>query len=807
MSNLMGALVRRNLSREALYDLDASLAIQEAAQLGNPEAMAFVDEAAQRLSEAGSYREQAARMRSCAAGSSSLGSSTLAAFGSDVARLSGMEAELIEGSVIEAIRSSRTADVLGSEVAWMDDRERNLMAEKEQLWNASSAERERAFRALADRMIMDASMGADDDDAEEVEDNGLGRFRLAMNCYGEDLPLVFGDDCYERMGALFQASAERLNKRLARKKKRLVKIENKLEELEDSGKTGLRVKLLQGRVGILEKSISRLEKKLEDLGEASDDVAVAKTEKSSSSSEPMSEDDREIMELLKDDDDDDMGAVTRTSQGGGGRGGNRRSKMWSWPDKRLQRVLLRPKVSQQRKALAQRILDSRQGQEQGNYKMKPMQQQGQGQQGQRGPGQRGPGQRGGGQRGGGGGRGPMPRQGRPPFRGQRNMAGSFVLGGDERKPFVGFFLRRAEAMGVVDEDLAPSEGRLKKMGIKFNGRGRKLKAAMAARKTARGQHAATVEQNQQAYKIQRQAQAQAVRETRGQYAPGVKHARGGLLSAMMERRKAGQQAFVASRRGGSELPVAPVMATPGPVRVVSHGFTYDYDPATKVIKIVGAPQARLDAGYNLGAWVRPGQNHYDNIMAEITPLLAAQSVLVGSDDDFGLDIPWATYGEKLQVMLEHLSELMANGAPSGAIETLKSELAQAKRDTKLFGPGAPIEGDDVDDDGLDDLDDDEDGDLDMDDGGFDEDGDDSDLMGLDDSDGDLVGGLDDDELGLEDDLDDDDDDDLGLDDLDDDDLGDDDLGDDDDDFGLDDDDDDDDEDDDELAALEEELGL
>ena len=767
-SDLMGALVRRDLSREAVLDLDASLAIQEAADLGNTEALAFVDEAGQRLAEASEYREQATRLRGCALEASSMGSSTLSAFGADVARLSGMEAELIEGSVVEAVRASRTADLLGGSVAWMSDSERNLLDEKERLWSLSSAERERAFRAVADRLVQDASMGADDDDVEEPEDDSIARFGAAIGCYGGDLPLVFGEDCFERIGSVFKASKDGLTKRLERKKKRLEKVEAKLDELETAGKSGLRVKLLQARVKVLEKSIARVEKKLEDLGEATSDLKVAKSDAklaAKESSSGMSDEDREIEELLKMD-DDELGA--------GPRRGGRKSKLWAMSDEQLQQILNDPNAPRHAKVMAKRVLESRQ--DGGKYEMSPMDNDQQNDMvvrrssGGRGRGGRGRGRGRGGQGGG------MQRHGRPPFRAPRRGRMGDTLGGDERTPFVGFFLRRAEALGAADKELSPFRQRLKDLGIK-------IKTGTGTAKDAAKRRAAATKAGLAARKAARALFDPAVKQGRSDVSDSSR----GLLTAMMVRRKAGRQAYLASRRGGE------VSIQPGPVDVVVRGWGYRFDPATGIITIISAP-----AGHKAGAVLNPSSDPdsvYAKVMAEIGPHV--QQVVVGG---YGAETaraqPWRTYGEKLSVLLDHLRSMLEQGVEGGEVETLRSELAEARRDAKLFGPDEEIldENDDdfddenLEDEGLDDLG------LDDDDLGLDELDDD---LGLDDDDD--LDDLDDD-LGLDDDLDDDlddlgfddddldDDDDLGLDDddFDDDDLGldDDDL--DDDDLGLDD---------------------
>jgi hypothetical protein len=141
---------------------------------------------------------------------------------------------------------------------------------------------------------------ADDDD--EIGDDAVDHLGLAADLYGGDLPAVFGASCYAGFFDFLKPSKARLQKRLARKKRRLKKLVARLEAKEDAGKKGLGVKMLRWRITKLERAIPRIEGKLERFDASADNVSTSKAK-----AEKVEKAETQVVKEAMSDEDDDLG--------------------------------------------------------------------------------------------------------------------------------------------------------------------------------------------------------------------------------------------------------------------------------------------------------------------------------------------------------------------------------------------------------------------------------------------------------------------------------------------------------------------
>jgi len=268
-------VVARETAVAAARDAAAAEVIARSADAGNQVARPFVSEAQELLGIAAVRRARAKRLRSDAVRAASSGEETLAAFGADAAREEDAEADRLEASVVRAVRSSHDASTFG----YVTPEEQKLLSRKGAFESMTIAQRERAMSSILDRLTSEAgNYGRDDDESDEVPGEALDRLRVAADVFGSNLPLVFGAGSFAGIFERMKASRETLEKRLAKKKESLTKAEGKLSALENSGKKGLRVKLLRAHVNRIEKSIEKIQQKLEKLKAAEAKVAKDQTD-------------------------------------------------------------------------------------------------------------------------------------------------------------------------------------------------------------------------------------------------------------------------------------------------------------------------------------------------------------------------------------------------------------------------------------------------------------------------------------------------------------------------------------------------
>jgi len=165
---------------------------------------------------------------------------------------------------------------------YMSPAEIRFMRRKKFEEGMSAGQAEQVFSKLLDNLYQSAvNFGSDEEgfggeghpeasEPEELDDGTIELLGAVAEALGGDMPLVFGANCYEAFHGVYGASLERLLKRRARTKTRLDRNMEKLESLEDAGKSGIRVRWLRMRVGQIERRLEKLNSKIRALKGTSD---------------------------------------------------------------------------------------------------------------------------------------------------------------------------------------------------------------------------------------------------------------------------------------------------------------------------------------------------------------------------------------------------------------------------------------------------------------------------------------------------------------------------------------------------------
>lgn len=260
----------RELGAVSARDAEAARVIAASADEGNEAAAAFSKEAQTLLGMADVSRCRADRLRAASTKAAVMGYDRLSSLGSDAAMLEDQNADYLEASVVGAVREAHEPSLLG----YVSAEEQRLLKRKSLQESMTTGQLESSFRTMLNTLYDEAqNFGLEADEDEERGDGDVAkRLGDAFEVFGGDVPVLFGEDAYGAFFDFAKPSAERIAKRLARKRRALEKAESKLEQLEDAGKKGLKVRYLRMRVNALEKSIARLESKQEKLDGAVDQV-------------------------------------------------------------------------------------------------------------------------------------------------------------------------------------------------------------------------------------------------------------------------------------------------------------------------------------------------------------------------------------------------------------------------------------------------------------------------------------------------------------------------------------------------------
>jgi hypothetical protein len=607
--------VRRDVSLGAAQDLFAAALIDQAAKNGDPLARRFTAEAEAHLTNAAAARAASARLQDGAAQAAAMGLDRLAGFGADAALEQALEAQIVEQSVVDAVRESYTPGV--SIMGYTSPAESALLQQKEQLSAMTIGERERAFSSLlADLEASSGNYGDADVEAEEKGDaSAAERLAAAVTVFGADLPAVLGADAWPRMKSAFGVTLEKLKSRLARKKEKLKKIEAKIADLEAQGKSGPYVRLLQFRMKKLEESIEKVEGKIAQTEGAKTDAKAAAP---GAPSAVPSDLDAEIEALLREDEDEDEDELGRMAF---------RARRRMAPSRRR-----RGPPPGMRPQLPTDTYDAMQQQYQQPYPQPAYEDEGYEEEGY-----------------------------------EDEEYGATRSSRLRRQAFIGFFQRRADALGATEEDHESASRLLASAGKGLQAAGRGLEA--------RG-------------------------EVRKEHAPEVEAARKGLTSALVQRAKESRAAAKAARKGvqpaGDEDESVELQPSAPTARVVqgSGGWTYE-QRADGAVKIVGAPSGHEGA---VGKLLTTGPQ-YEAIVSEIGEFEAT----VGQEP--------RTYGERVDSLMRSIDDLIAEGVDpeSQEVSQLQDLLDTAQAEAEQYGPDEPFFGDDLggrdpgDDDDIDEL--------------------------------------------------------------------------------------------------------
>jgi hypothetical protein len=263
----------------AAQDAIAADLIEKAADSGNDAAAEFAAELNGSLGRAYVRRARKRRLLRKARKASMQGHHDLAELAGLVASEEETEAMGEEAFAHSCVRG--THDAYG----YLTGPEKAFMARKKSESSWTTKQAEGVLAQLLDRLYnMTASYGLEEDEfgaateaQDAVHDLALDKAFTIADAFGGDAHLVFGDGVYEEMGAMFEVSQEKLRARRSRLMKRLTKLENKLEEMEESGKKfGLRIQ--QKRIEWLEKRISKLDGKIKKTKKGRRKVAKAEVE-------------------------------------------------------------------------------------------------------------------------------------------------------------------------------------------------------------------------------------------------------------------------------------------------------------------------------------------------------------------------------------------------------------------------------------------------------------------------------------------------------------------------------------------------
>ena len=263
------------------HDAIAADLIEKAADSGNEGAQEIAEQLNGSLAMAFGHRHRARKLRQAARKLSMNGHHEFAELAGLVAGDEETEALGEEAFVSGAIRGTHagfgaawsapgSGSVLDSSLS-TEERKYYRRKKAEESW--STAQAEKVMSQLMDRIYATAAnYGLDDNfggnyaEVREADGNDILKLGEVVDGFGGHMHHVFGDGIYDDVYGIFQVSQDTLKKRRSRLRERLAKLEAKLEDQEDAGKSGLGVRLLQKRIEILESRIERISSKIKDSG-------------------------------------------------------------------------------------------------------------------------------------------------------------------------------------------------------------------------------------------------------------------------------------------------------------------------------------------------------------------------------------------------------------------------------------------------------------------------------------------------------------------------------------------------------------
>ena len=246
-------------------DMFAAEIIQSLADEGSPFARELISDSRVLLGAASVHAARAARVRKGAMRASRMGYHGLCRMGMDAARAEEGRATAYAAQVAGAVRRSH-AGVFG----YLTPEEERQRSRDLFLEGLSASQREVALDSLLDRVTRTSiNYGIDDADAVEVDDEALGEIQTALSCYGADADVVFGEGVFKKIGESIRPAITKLQKRMEAVEKRLAKLEGRGapdEVVEETRKKKARVKKKLDEAEEVAEASEAAEEKSDEMG-------------------------------------------------------------------------------------------------------------------------------------------------------------------------------------------------------------------------------------------------------------------------------------------------------------------------------------------------------------------------------------------------------------------------------------------------------------------------------------------------------------------------------------------------------------
>ena len=238
-------------------DLLVAEIIQSEADDGNPFAQELVRDGRAFLGAASIHTARAARLRKGAMRASRMGYHGLARMGMEAARDEDHEATAHAAQLSSAVRRSHMG--LFGYITPEEERQqrRNMFLE-----GLSNEQREGVLNQLLDRVMQTSvNYGVTDADADEVDDEAASEIYAAATLYGADLDAVFGEGVFKQIGKSIRPALTKLQERVD-------KLEERVAKLEDQGDDEPRLKRLKRKRSLAKEKLAKVEEASEAVDEA-----------------------------------------------------------------------------------------------------------------------------------------------------------------------------------------------------------------------------------------------------------------------------------------------------------------------------------------------------------------------------------------------------------------------------------------------------------------------------------------------------------------------------------------------------------
>jgi hypothetical protein len=210
-------------------DLFVAEIIQSEADEGNPFAQELIKDSRSFLGVASIRSARAARLRKGAMKASRMGYHGLARMGMEAARAEDANATMYAAQVTSLVRRSH-----GSMFGYITPEEERQQRRNLFLESLSNEQREGVLNELLDRVMQTSvNYGVDDPDAIEVDDKAIDELNAAIQAFGADLDAVFGAKVFKDVASALRPGLKQLTERVDA-------IEERIDALEAGGGSGPR---------------------------------------------------------------------------------------------------------------------------------------------------------------------------------------------------------------------------------------------------------------------------------------------------------------------------------------------------------------------------------------------------------------------------------------------------------------------------------------------------------------------------------------------------------------------------------------